>query len=365
MTSATYFIPVPPDTLSHYGGSVPALVDATGDRTAVDGYDLALLSALDLDQTIGVWRGWRVSLHGDSASAARMYVVETEADAQSVPAVASAARAALLAEGDSSSQVEVYGPEVPLSEQAWAARAQSALIWAAAAPEEVRLAEVDGEATAVELDEHERAAVLDYLRLAVVVAAPPGGPAVHTDGRWVWPDTIADRLERHGTVTDSDLLAHVRAGGVTPDAVDAVAAHRALAALHRATEALVVDDTAAPAPAEIAAGAQEGMTMDAGVARERAAEHLARVQDPATPLRLSDEAPAEYPWCWVFDFNAEQWFRTREFTDGVASGPVVVDKDGGDVWIAPSAPPLEEWLNVHAARRGFEAVPVPRAGSPW
>ena len=105
--------------------------------------------------------------------------------------------------------------------------------------------------------------------------------------------------------------------------------------------------------------------MDAETARERAAEKLAQVQDPATPLRLSDRPPAEYAWCWVFDYNAEQWFRSGAFTDSVAAGPVVVDKDGGEVWLAPSAPPLEEWLTIHAEQRGFAAVPVPDAGSPW
>ncbi|BCJ52714.1 hypothetical protein Asp14428_41890 [Actinoplanes sp. NBRC 14428] len=360
---STHFVPVPPDTLAFYGGSVPALLDATGEGGAVDGYDLAVLSALDLSATIGVWRGWRVSLHGDSASSARVYVVETEAGAEDVPGIAGAVRSALLDEGDGSSRVEVYGPGTPLPPGSWAARAQSALIWAAAAPVDVRLA--DPGADAVPLDGDERAAVLGYLRAAAVIADPPGGPAIRTDGRWVWPETIADDLDRHGTVTDPDLLAHLRAAGVDPEAVDAVAAHRALAALQRGTEALVVDDIAAPSLTGSGARAQAGAEMDAGAARVRAARKLAERQDPGTPLRLFDDPPVEYAWCWVFHFNAEKWFRTGEFRDSVVSGPVVVDKDGGDVWIAPSALPLERWLNDHAARRGFAPVPVPETGSPW
>jgi len=105
--------------------------------------------------------------------------------------------------------------------------------------------------------------------------------------------------------------------------------------------------------------------MDAELARVRAAEKLVEIQDPAAPLRLSDQPPAEYGWCWVFDCNSEKWFATGAFTDSVVSGPVVVDKDGGDVWLAPSAPPLEHWLNVHAGQRGLPPVPVPDAGSPW
>jgi len=105
--------------------------------------------------------------------------------------------------------------------------------------------------------------------------------------------------------------------------------------------------------------------VDLAEARDRAADKLRELQDPATPLRLSDDPPDEYAWCWVFGFNTERWFRTGELADGAVSGPVVVDKDGGAVWIAPSAPPLERWLNVHAAERGLGPVPVPEAGDPW
>src|SRR3712207_3600744 len=104
--------------------------------------------------------------------------------------------------------------------------------------------------------------------------------------------------------------------------------------------------------------------MDVEEARRRATGKLRGIQDPSTPLRLHDE-PTEYPWCWVFGFNTEKWFRTGSFTDGVISGPVVVDKDGGDVWIAPSSPPLERWLNAHAAEHGFAPVPVPEPGNPF
>ncbi len=104
---------------------------------------------------------------------------------------------------------------------------------------------------------------------------------------------------------------------------------------------------------------------DAAQARKYAAELLAGLATPETPLRLADEVPREYAWCWVFPFNSERWFTTRSFTDAVVSGPIVVDKESAHTWVAPSSPPLERWLNAHAAERGYDPVPVPEPKSPW
>lgn len=115
--------------------------------------------------------------------------------------------------------------------------------------------------------------------------------------------------------------------------------------------------------------------MDVDEARRLAAERLREVADPAEPLRLSDDPPDEYPWCWVFRYNTERWYRTGVLTDAVMAGPLVVDKvpldgppeetGGWPVWQAPSSPPVERWLNEYAARHGLPPVPVPAPGSPW
>jgi hypothetical protein len=105
--------------------------------------------------------------------------------------------------------------------------------------------------------------------------------------------------------------------------------------------------------------------MDADEARRLAAERLRAVADPAEPLRLSTDPPDEYPWCWVFRYNTERWYRTGALTDAVLAGPLVVSKVDGEVWQAPSAPPLERWLNEYAAGHGLPPVPVPEPGSPW
>jgi hypothetical protein len=105
--------------------------------------------------------------------------------------------------------------------------------------------------------------------------------------------------------------------------------------------------------------------MDVDDARSLAAQRLAELQDPATPLRLSDAPPDEYPWCWAFAYNTVAWYETGVFTDAVAAGPLVVDKDGAAVWQAPSAPPLERWLNEHARQRGLPEIPIPPPAGLW
>jgi immunity protein 35 of polymorphic toxin system len=109
----------------------------------------------------------------------------------------------------------------------------------------------------------------------------------------------------------------------------------------------------------------EEYRMDADEARRLASARLREVAVPAEPLRLSADPPAEYPWCWVFHYNTERWYRTRALRDAVVAGPLVVTKADGAVWQAPSAPPLERWLNEYAGRHGLAPVPVPRPGSPW
>ncbi|WBB80447.1 YrhB domain-containing protein [Micromonospora sp. WMMD882] len=113
------------------------------------------------------------------------------------------------------------------------------------------------------------------------------------------------------------------------------------------------------------ADGEEWVGMDADEARRLAGAKLRELADPAEPLRLAPEPPVEYPWCWVFPFDTERWYRTGALPDAALAGPLVVDKGTGLVWQAPSAPPLERWLNAYGAQRGLPAVPVPPPASPW
>ena len=102
--------------------------------------------------------------------------------------------------------------------------------------------------------------------------------------------------------------------------------------------------------------------MDVRQARERAEAKLGEVQDPQLPLRLvAPDAPVDCDWCWLFAFNSQRYLDSGDFGSMVASGPIVVNKDGSDVWIANSGFPVEKWLNHYAADRGYPALPVPEA----
>ncbi|GAB7043027.1 MULTISPECIES: YrhB domain-containing protein [Catenuloplanes] len=102
--------------------------------------------------------------------------------------------------------------------------------------------------------------------------------------------------------------------------------------------------------------------IDISQARALAEARVREIEDPDTPLVLTDpESPREFPWAWAFSYNSARYLRTNAFTDMVPAGPVIVLKDGSDVWIANSAPPLEQWLNIYAAQHGLTPLPVPRS----
>jgi hypothetical protein len=245
---ATPFIPIPPATLAEYGDSpLPPLLDSTGDPAGTDGYDQAVLDTLDLGETIGVWRSWRIDIDADgNASAARIYVIESNLGVGDLPIVAAGAQQALIDGGDDVSQVEVYRPYLPLPAYQWAARSGAALIWASYPAPEIRIAVVPEPDSYVDPEEPrlsgaELDLALDYLRSAaalMTVAPVPGQDdpptTLFTDGWWVWSDALTGHLERHGVVADPLLLEHLQTTEYTLGEVDAVAAHRALVAVRGA-----------------------------------------------------------------------------------------------------------------------------------
>jgi hypothetical protein len=232
----TPFIAVPPATLQLAGEVIPPLLDVTGDAEATDAYDAVVLEALDLKETVGVWRCWRISVDAaGNASAARIYVVEIDVAPADLPLITADVQRALLDAGDRISQIEVYRPGLPLPSYQWAARAHAALIWASYPTPDIRFAVDRPTGTEERLSPDEQAAASDYLRSAAVMATDPAQQAaLFTDGWWVWPDSVVSQVEQHGVLTDPDLLAHLRAIAYTGWDIDAVAVHRAMAALQRA-----------------------------------------------------------------------------------------------------------------------------------
>ena len=105
--------------------------------------------------------------------------------------------------------------------------------------------------------------------------------------------------------------------------------------------------------------------MDQTAARKLAEAKLREIEAPDTPLSLFTDRPGvEIAWAWYFPFNSVSYLETGDFRDMVFSGPVVVTKDGADVWVAASAPPLEQWLNAYAEQHGYPPVPMPELPAP-
>ncbi|MDX5459207.1 hypothetical protein ACGFI5_16935 [Micromonospora tulbaghiae] len=223
---AALFVPFPPADLPLYATTAPLVVDETAGGT-VDDLDRVLLDVLDPARTAGVWRCWRITRGpDDTVDAVRVYLVESTAPDDELPAIAERGQRA-LADAGHAAPVEVYRPDLPLPAYQWAARSRSALIRAPQPPGEVRLA-ADGEAR-LPVDDDEVPPFVTYLRSAPALTAH-----LRTDGAWVWPAGLADRLLDEGALADEGLLRHLRRCRADPPSpAGAVAVHRALAALVR------------------------------------------------------------------------------------------------------------------------------------
>ncbi|MEU7172139.1 hypothetical protein ABZ949_11735 [Micromonospora tulbaghiae] len=224
---AALFVPFPPADLPLYATTAPLVVDETAGGT-VDGLDRVLLDVLDPARTAGVWRCWRITRGlDDTVRAVRVYLVEATAPDDELPAISDRGQRA-LADAGHAAPVEVYRPDLPLLAYQWAARSRSALVWAPQPPGEVRLA-ADGDAR-LPVDDDEIAPFVTHLR-----SAPAPTAHLRTDGAWVWPAALADRLLDEGALADEGLLRHLRrCRADPPPPAGAVAVHRALAALVRA-----------------------------------------------------------------------------------------------------------------------------------
>ncbi|WBC07653.1 hypothetical protein [Micromonospora sp. WMMA1947] len=224
---AARFVPFPPADLPRYATNAPPVVDETAGGT-VDDLDRALLDVLDPAHTAGVWRCWRITPGpAGTPDAVRIYLVEATVPDDELAAIADRGQGA-LADAGHAAPVEVYRPDLPLPAYQWAARSRSALIWAPQPPGEVRLA-TDGDAR-LPVDDDEVAPFVTHLRSAPALTAH-----LRTDGAWVWPAGLADRLLDEGALADEGLLRHLRRCRADPPApAGAVAVHRALAALVRA-----------------------------------------------------------------------------------------------------------------------------------
>lgn len=94
--------------------------------------------------------------------------------------------------------------------------------------------------------------------------------------------------------------------------------------------------------------------MDMTEARERATAKLRDLESADNPLRLDvSRDPQERSWCWIFPFDSARYLETGNFLDSVVSGPIVVNKDGSDTWVAGTGAPLDDWLDRYARTHGY------------
>lgn len=95
--------------------------------------------------------------------------------------------------------------------------------------------------------------------------------------------------------------------------------------------------------------------MDFEQARAAAERQLRAGEEPGTPLALTGET-LERSWCWVFFYNTRAYIETGDSLESLAgNGPIVVNKDGSEVWTMGSAFPAEHFLDEYAKRHGLPA----------
>jgi hypothetical protein len=231
--------------------------DNDGDRAVVQ-------SAAGHPAARSVWRAWRFCGSAAWPPPRRVYVVETEPDAD-LPAIAAHAQDAALRVGERDPQIEVYpgpsngpagGPDPayrePPSYQRLA-RDHGALLWARRPDPGIRLltlyraANGDRRRAAPHspLGGDEREMLVAYLCHGVPVALTPAlgidayrpkdPPAVplnyRTDGFWLWSDASTYYLEHYPVAPDPRFTADLRNRLYHYPLVDGAALHRARALL--------------------------------------------------------------------------------------------------------------------------------------
>jgi hypothetical protein len=227
------------------GGDVPA--DAM-DTVAIEaGTRVGGLAAL-----------WRVFRHAGAGPPRRVYLGEAEPGADVAELTAETQYALTRASGDVP-RVEMFVDGTPLGPYHEAALAGASLVWPApVAP--IRLARAfdgadpdDGPFFAADhprLEGPDGERVLAYLRSAELVFDTPGSMddvldagrvaavpiGFRSDGEWVWPDSLAYYLKRHGLAPEPDLLQHVLARTSPPGRLSRLTRHRALATLFAPAE---------------------------------------------------------------------------------------------------------------------------------
>lgn len=206
---------------------------------------------------VAVWRCWRSpAITTPYPPPRRLYLVQAETgDPDRMPMLTARVQAALVRAGEPAPQVEVFADSGELPAYQRAALGWSALLWTSRPTPTIQVSELFDPVDEVggpgftaarpTLDGDEREQVLAYLDGGsplltttakmddVVDPARHGSVSIgfSTDGHWVWTDAAAYYLRHHRVAPDPRLLAHVRGHRYEVPPVDAIAKHRAMAAL--------------------------------------------------------------------------------------------------------------------------------------
>ncbi|WP_157391864.1 YrhB domain-containing protein [Nocardia terrae] len=95
--------------------------------------------------------------------------------------------------------------------------------------------------------------------------------------------------------------------------------------------------------------------MDEPQARALAANYLEGFSSAERPLSLYPSSK-DYSRCFTFGWNTQRYLETRNMSDsmGPGTGPIVVVKGSGDVWMLSSTPSFDTQLATYAAEHDIE-----------
>ncbi len=240
-----------------FSGTPGPYEEVAPSTVGVDGHDTMDTAVIEAAARVGgltaLWRAFRY--RGDGA-ARRVYLGEASAEADVAELVAEVQHA-LSEAGEDTPRVEVFREGEELTPYHEGALAAAVLIWADT-DADVRLARVfDGadpdtgpyfETDHPRLEGADGERVLAYLRGGELVLNTPGAlddvldegrtgavpVGFRSDGRWVWPETVAYYLKRHGLAPEPELVAYALAAP-TPGPLNRLARHRAMVALFTPT----------------------------------------------------------------------------------------------------------------------------------
>jgi hypothetical protein len=254
--------PVYPRRHSEEPEDVPHSLDLATDPADAhhqDDLDVAAVAAVtDTEmggRAQGLWRAWRYPAAPTPwPPPRRLYLVQSS-DPEPLPMLTASLQRALVQAGETAPQVEAFTDADNLPPYQRMALAHSALLWTTRPTTPIRIAElfdpvdeVGGPGFAADrptLSAQERVDVLAYLEAASAVLTTTAlmddvvderrrgvvPMNIRTDGQWIWTDAVSYYLRHYGLAPDRELLRHIRTCRYKLSAVDAVAVHRALAAL--------------------------------------------------------------------------------------------------------------------------------------